>query len=218
MSVAVLLADDHAVVRDGLRHVLEETDDISVVGEAVDGLEAVNRAEQIQPNVVLMDIAMPILGGLEAARQIKERQPRVAVVFLTMHESEEYFLEALRCGVEGYVPKSAPATDVIDAIHCAAKGEVYLHPSVTRFLLQSFLQGRGREDAEDPYQQLTSREREILLMVASGLTTQEIADKLYLSPNTVHRHRSSLMQKLELHDRLDLLRYCIRRGLIDPQS
>lgn len=218
MTIGVLLADDHAVVREGLRRVLEEAADIHVVGEAVDGLEAVRQTEVLHPKVVLMDIAMPALTGLEATRQIKEQQPGVAVVFLTMHESEEYFLEALRCGAEGYVPKSAPAAEVIEAIQCASRGEVYLHPSVTRFLLQNFLQGAAHGDPRDPYESLTAREREVLLLVANGLTTQDIAERLFLSPNTVHRHRTSLMQKLELHDRLDLLRYCLRRGLLETQA
>lgn len=218
MTITVLLADDHGVVREGLRRLLEESEDIRVVGEAGDGLEAVRQTELLHPQVVLMDIAMPALNGLEATRQIKDRDPSVAVVFLTMHESEEYFLEALQCRAEGYVPKSAPASEVIEAVQCAARGEVYLHPSVTRFLLQSYLSRTTRGEPRDPYDSLTSREREVLRLVASGLTTQEIADRLFLSPNTVHRHRTSLMQKLGLHDRLDLLRYCIRRGLVDAQS
>lgn len=217
MSITVLLADDHAVVRDGLRRVLAEASDISVVGEAENGHEAVRQAELLEPQVVLMDIAMPALNGIDATRQIKARRPSTAVVYLTMHESEEYFLEALRCGAEGYVPKSAPSAEVIEAVQCAARGDVYLHPSVTRFLLQSVLRSGSPGEPQDPYQSLTVREREVLLLVANGMTTQEIADRLGLSPNTVHRYRTSLMQKLQLHNRLDLLRYCIRRGLIDPR-
>ncbi len=218
VTVRVLLADDHSVVRDGLRHLLEETGEIRVVGEAADGLAAVEQVDALQPQVVLLDISMPALSGLEAAHQIKERNPSVAVVFLTMHESEQYFLEALRCGAEGYVPKSAPGTEVVEAVRSAARGQVYLHPSVARFLLQSFLQRPAREEPGDPYESLTPREREVLSLVAHGLTTQDIADRLSLSANTVHRHRTSLMQKLGFHDRLDLLRYCIRRGLVDPES
>lgn len=218
MAIDVLLAEDHAVVREGLRHLLAETEDMQVVGEAKDGLEAVQQAEHLSPQVVLMDISMPGLNGIEATRQIKARSSATAVVFLTMHENEEYFLEALRCGAEGYVPKSAPAAEVIEAIRCAAKGQVYLHPSVTRFLLQSFLNGASPDDPSDPYHTLTDREREVLTLIAHGMTTQEMADRLFLSPNTVHRHRTSLMQKLGLHNRLELLRYCIRRGLIDAQE
>ena len=217
MTVRVLLADDHRVVREGLRRLLV-AEDVEVVGEAADGLEAIEQVERLHPQVVLLDISMPTLNGLEAARQIKERYATVAVVFLTMHESEEYFLEALRCGAEGYLPKSAPGADVIEAVQCAARGEVYLYPSVARFLLQSFLKNGTHDDAQDPYESLTPREREVLLMVANGLTTPEIAERLVLSPNTVHRHRTSMMQKLGLHDRLELLRYCLRRGLIEPES
>ena len=189
-----------------------------MVGEAADGLQTVMQTELLQPHVVLMGIAMPALDRMAATRQIKEKYPSTSVVFLTMQESEEYFLEAVRCGAEGYVPMSAPAHEVIEAVRRAGKGEVYLHPSVARFLLRSFLKSTARDEARDTYESLTSREREVLVMVGQGLTTQEIAERLCLSPNTVHRHRSTLMQKLGLHDRLDLLRYCIRRGLVDPQA
>lgn len=219
MSITVLLADDHAVVREGLRHLLEDAAaDIEVIGEAASGLEAIQQTEALHPRVVLMDIAMPAINGLEAAHQLKTRNPSVAVVFLTMHESAEYFLEALRGGADGYIPKSAPSTEVIEAIQSAARGEVYLHASVMRFLLQSFLNRPTPDDASDPYQSLTPREREILSLVANGLTNQEIGERLVLSPNTVHRHRTSVMQKLGLHNRFDLLRYCIRRGLVDPST
>lgn len=216
--LTVLLVDDHAVVRDGLRGVLNEAG-VEVVGEAGDGIEAVRQVEITHPRVVLMDITMPALNGLEAARQIKVGTPGTAVVFLTMHESEQYFLEALRCGAEGYVPKSAPACDVLDAVRSAADGHVYIHPSVARFLLQSFLRGVPREkNGHDSYESLTSREREVLSLIATGLSNGDIAEKLFLSPNTVHRHRTSLMQKLGLHDRLELLRFCIKRGLVDPTA
>lgn len=217
MAITILLAEDHDVVRQGLRRLLEE-EDMLVVGEAKDGLEAVHLTEQLSPQVVLMDISMPGLNGIEAAGQIKARFPQTAVVFLTMHESEEYFLAALRCGAEGYVPKSAPIAEVLAAIRCSVGGQVYLHPSVTRFLLQNFLSGKGSTDLSDPYHTLTEREREVLSLIAGGLTTQGIGEKLFLSPNTVHRHRVSLMQKLGLHSRLEILKYCIRRGLIDAST
>jgi DNA-binding NarL/FixJ family response regulator len=214
MSVSIVLADDHAMVRDGLRRVLEEDGEIEVVGEASDGVEAVNLVERLQPTVVLMDISMPGLSGLAATRQIKAQSPSTSVVFLTMHESEQYFLEALRCGAEGYVPKSAPASDVVDAVHVTARGQVYLHPSVARFLLRSFVESSTESTPTDGYASLTPREREVLNLVASGLTNQEMATRLTLSENTVHRHRTSLMQKLGLHSRLEVLRYCMQRGLL----
>lgn len=216
MSTTVLIVDDHAIMRDGLRRMFEDTDDITVVGEAADGLEAVQKAAQLCPQVVLLDISMPQMSGLEAVRRIKDVVPETAVVFLTMHESEQYFLEALRYRAEGYVPKSAPASEVLEAVRCAGSGQVYLHPSVTRFLLETYFDRPAQEDASDPYHTLTPREREILNLVAVGLTNQDIAQRLVLSPHTVHRHRTNLMQKLGLHDRMHLLRYCIRRGLIDP--
>lgn len=219
-ALTVLLADDHAVVRDGLRSVLSEAG-VEVVGEAADGVEAIRQVEIRHPRVVLMDITMPVLNGLEAARQIKDGTSGTAVVFLTMHESEQYFLEALRCGAEGYVPKSAPASDLLEAVRSAADGRVYIHPSVARFLLQSFLRGNAAREmncGNDPYETLTAREREVLSLIANGLSTGGIAEKLFLSPNTVHRHRTSLMQKLGLHDRLEILKFCIKRGLVDPAS
>jgi DNA-binding NarL/FixJ family response regulator len=214
MSIRVVLADDHAIVRDGLRRILQETGDIEVVGEAGDGQEAVALAERLLPHVMLMDISMPALNGMQATRSIKARSPRVAVVFLSMHESEQYFLEALRCGAAGYVPKSAPASDVVDAVRAAAAGQVYLHPSVARFLLHAFLvSGTPSEPGGQAYAGLTPRERETLGLVAAGMTNQEIAVQLDLSPNTVHRHRTNLMHKLGLHDRLEVLRYCVQWGL-----
>jgi two-component system, NarL family, response regulator NreC len=218
MTITVVLADDHAIVRDGLRRVLEETGDIRVIGEARDGLEAVALVERLHPQVVLMDISMPTLSGIEATCQIRARDKLTAVVFLTMHESEQYFLEAMRCGAEGYVPKSAPSSEVVEAVCSAARGQVYLHPSVARFLLQSFLYNGTRGVSEDPYASLTPREREVLSLVANGLSNHDIAVRLYLSPNTVHRHRTSVMQKLGLHNRMDVLRYCIQRGLVDAQT
>lgn len=218
MKINVVLADDHSVVREGIRRVLEDADDIEVAGEAADGLQAAQQTAVLHPRVVLLDIAMPNLGGLEAAHQIRQANPEVAIVFLTMHESEEYFFEALRSGADGYVPKSASAGEVIEAVRSAARGQVYLHPSLARFLLQGFLGRTASDDSLDAYQKLTPREREVLSLVANGLTTNEIASRLFLSPNTVHRHRNNLMQKLGLHDRLDLLRYCLRRGLIAPES
>lgn len=217
-AITVLLADDHEIVRDGIRHLVEPATDISIVGEASEGIEAVRQVELKRPRVVLMDITMPGVGGLEATRQIKQRNPSTAVIFLTVHESEEYFLEALRCGAEGYVPKSAPASEVLEAIRSACEGNVYVHPSVARFLVRNMFNSKSATPNADSYSALTPREREILSLVASGLSTTEMAERLYLSPNTVHRHRTSLMQKLGLHDRLDLLRYCVRRGLIDPQD
>jgi DNA-binding NarL/FixJ family response regulator len=208
-----MLADDHAVVREGLRRLLTETKEFEVVAEASDGTEAVALAKQLRPRLVLMDISMPGLNGIDATRLVKAYDSDVAVVYLTVHESEQYFLEALRSGAEGYVPKSAPASEVIEAARSAARGQVYLHPSVARFLLQTFL-NRDRVAPSD----LSAREEEVLHLVAGGLTTQEMADRLAISPHTVHRHRTSLMQKLGLHDRLDLLRYCIHRGLVDPQG
>ncbi|MBI4493689.1 MAG: response regulator transcription factor [Chloroflexi bacterium] len=216
--ITVLLADDGQVVRAGLRRLLEQAQDVQVIGEATDRWEVVRQTDLLRPHVVLLGIAMPVHDRMEAARQVKEQHPSTGVVLLMMHESEAYLLDSLRCGAEGYVPVSAPAAEVIEAIRRAARGEVYLNPSAARFLLQNLLKSTTREEVRDVYERLSKREREVLVLVGQGLTSRQIAERLRLSPSTVHRHRSTLMRKLGLHDRLGLLRFCIRRGLVDPQQ
>ncbi len=218
VKIKVLLADDHAVVRKGIRLMLESEGDMEVVGEAEDGFEAMAMTEQLKPDVVLMDITMPKLNGLEAARQLKKSNDRVGVLFLTMHQGEEYFFQALKVGGSGYIPKSAQDTEVLAAIRTVAEGKPYLHPSVAHMLVSDYLERARTGTPEDPYERLTDREKEILHLVASGHTNRQIADKLHLSINTVHNHRSSLMEKLGLHDRIELLKYAIRKGLVTEEG
>ncbi len=214
----LLLADDHSVVRSGLRLLLQSDGDIEVVGEAADGMEAVAKAKELLPDVVLMDITMPRLNGLEAARQIRRENDKVAILFLTMHQNEEYFFQALNVGGSGYVPKSAEDTEVLTAVRAAAVGETYIHPSVARILVTDYL-GRNRHAvAQDPYETLTSREKEVFHYIASGQTNRQIAEALQLSANTVHNHRTSIMEKLGLHNHMELLKYGIRKGIITEEG
>ena len=211
--VRVLLADDHAVVRSGIRVLLEAQDGIHVVGEAEDGLDAVSQTERLAPDVVVMDISMPRLNGIAATRRIHRQHPEVGVVALTMHDDERYFYEMIKAGGAGYVLKDAPAEDLAEAIRAAAEGRAYLSPLVASRLVHDYIHDdHGVRD--DRFASLTDREREILTLIADGYTNRQIADRLVVSVKTVETHRTNLMQKLDLHDRTDLVKYAIRKGLI----
>lgn len=205
----VLLADDHAILREGLRHLLRHCDDIQVVGEAADGAEAVARAGELGPDVVLMDIAMPGLNGIEATRQIRERYPATQVLVLSQHEDRQYVVALLKEGVAGYIPKSALGADLIAALRAVARGEVYLHPSLATAAMREI-----RGDA----QLLTPRETQVLKLIAEGQTSAQIAESLSLSVNTVDWHRANLMDKLGAHNVVELIRLARQRGLIDLDS
>ena len=209
----VLIADDHTIVRSGVRLLLQAEPDIEVVGEALNGDEAVALAASLRPDVVLMDIAMPGMGGLEATRQIKARFPEMHVLVLTMHRSDEYFFEMLKAGASGYVLKGAETNELIGAIRAVARGEVFLYPTMAKQLLQDYL-NRLKEGAGLSQPTLTPREREILRLLAEGYSNKEIAERLIVSPSTIHSHRTNLMRKLNLSSRHDLIRYARERGLI----
>jgi DNA-binding NarL/FixJ family response regulator len=216
--IRVLIADDHTIVRAGIRLLLQAEPDIEVVGEAGDGQEAIAQTEALRPNVVVMDIGMPGVSGLEATREIKRRWPQVQVLVLTMHRSDDYFFRMLEAGASGYVLKGADPGDLITAVRVAARGDVFLYPSMAKQLVADYL-GRvqaGEERAS--YDGLTDREREVLRLVAEGLTTPEIAEALNLSVNTVQTHRRRIMEKLNLHSRVELIKYAIRRGLIQAAT
>jgi two-component system response regulator NreC len=213
--VRVLLVDDHAVVRAGLRMLLSADPDLLIVGEAEDGAQGMRMARDLAPDVVLMDISMPDMNGIEATRRIKELCPDVAVLALTMHEDDQYFFEMLAAGASGYVPKRAAPNDLIAAIHAVRSGGVFLFPSVARLLVTDYRQRVEREGSAGVFDILTEREREVLTLIAQGLSNQEIADKLVISVKTVNRHRENIMAKLNLHSRVELVRYAIEKGLID---
>ncbi len=215
MTIRVLLVDDHAVVRTGLRMLLESEPEIAIAGEAGTAREALALVAQLAPDVVLMDIGLPDLSGIEATQEIKRRAPQVAVVALTIHEDEEYFFKMLQAGASGYVPKRAAPEELLTAIRTAAAGEVYLYPSLAKLLVQDYLT-RKRETAAPAAGELTEREEEILAYLADGASTQEIAEILSISPKTVARHRENIMRKLNLHSRAELVKYAIRKGIIQP--
>jgi len=209
-NIRVLIADDHTIVRSGLHLLLESELDIEVVGEATDGMLAVNMAEELLPDVVLMDIGMPELNGIEATRRIMENSPNVAILILTMHRSDEYFFQALEAGASGYVLKGAETADLINAVRSVARGDVFLYPSVARQLVQQYLNQIEVDSPGGP--NLTQREREILKLIAEGYTTKDIAEQLVVSPSTVHSHRTNLMEKLNLSKRHELVQYAREQG------
>jgi len=205
--------DDHAVVRSGLRMLLENERDVEIVGEASSASGAMELAISLKPTVVLMDIGLPDLSGIDATREIKKRMPDVSVVALTIHEDEEYFFKMLEAGASGYVPKRAAPEELLTAIRAAASGQVYLYPSLAKLLVRDFLDG-GRASLEQASSDLTDREQEVLTYLAEGANNSEIAASLVISPKTVARHRENIMRKLNLHSRAELVRYAIRKGII----
>ena len=214
-KIRLILADDHDVVRSGLRMLLEAQTDMEIVGEAKTGREAVEQARTLSPDIVLMDIQMPDMNGIEATQQIRKLAPDVAVLALTMHENDQYFFEMLHAGSSGYVPKRAAPDDLLNAIRIVGKGEVFIYPSLATKLVQDYLKRAPHEDGDLTYNELTPREREVLVLVAEGLTSAEIAAKLVISIKTVERHRENIMRKLNMHSRIDLVKYAIKTGLID---
>lgn len=211
----VLIADDHAIVREGVRMILAKEQDIEVVGEAEDGRQALDLVDQRRPNVVIMDLSMPGMGGIEATKKVKEQHPDVNVLALTMHEDESYVFQLLRAGASGYVLKRAAAHDLVQAVRAAAKGEAFLYPSVARKVVEDYLKRVEAGEERERYDGLTEREREVLTLIAQGLSNQRIAEKLYISIKTVQTHRAHVLEKLGLHDRTELVRYAIRKGLIE---
>ena len=212
--IRLLLVDDQDIVRAGLRSLLERHPEMDVVGEAGSGTEAVALAEQLRPDVILMDITMPEMNGAEATRQIKETVPEVNVLALTIHEDEAYFFEMLNAGASGYIPKRASPDDLLAAIQIAAAGGVYLHPIVAGTLVQDYLRRVRSGTERESYDGLTRRQQEVLTMIAEGLSNQDIGTHLGISVRTVERHRENIMARLNLHSRTDVVKYALRKGLI----
>ena len=209
----ILLADDHAVVRHGLRSLLSAEPDFSIVGEAVDGLEAVDLADRLQPEVLIVDLAMPNLNGLEVTRQVSRRSRHTRTIVLSMHAHEPYVLEALRNGAVGYVLKDSNTTEIVQAVREVVAGRRYLSPPLSERAIESYVK-RAQSATLDPYETLTNREREILCLAAEGLSNAEIGDRLSISPRTVESHRGNMMNKLGLNTQVDLIRYALRRGIL----
>jgi two-component system response regulator NreC len=214
LATRLLLVDDHAVVRSGLRMLLSSESDVEIVGEAGTAAEAITAAGVVQPDLILMDIGLPDLSGIEATREIKKRFPNVSIVALTIHEDEEYFFKMLEAGASGYVPKRAAPDELLRAIRAAASGEVYLYPSLAKLLVTDYLNQDHPADEKAKLDGLTDREREVLRYLAEGTSNEEIAVSLVISPKTVERHRENIMRKLNMHSRTELVRYAIRKGII----
>lgn len=213
--IKVLIADDHQIVRSGIRMLLDAQPGITIVGEASNGNEVVEQAILLRPDVVLMDISMPEKSGIEATRKIKESNPDVEIVGLTMHAEDRYFFQLLQAGASGYVVKGAAPQDLLEAVAAAARGEAYIHPSLQRKLIGDYVSRSEKAGALPVLESLTERELEVLQLIVDGQTSREIADSLTISPNTVERHRQNIMSKLGLHNRAELVRYAISKGLVE---
>jgi two-component system, NarL family, response regulator NreC len=213
-KIRLLLVDDHEIVRAGLRMLFMAEPDMTIAGEAGSGQEALELVRKLKPDVVIMDVAMPGITGIEATRQIKEAYPETAVLALTMYEDEQYFFEMLHAGAAGYIPKRAAPDDLVAAIRVVSQGNVFLYASLARYLVNEVV---NQPDAGLPAsdgEKLTPREHEVLTCIAEGQTNREIAEKLVISPKTVDRHRENIMRKLNMHNRVELVRYAIEKGLI----
>jgi two-component system response regulator NreC len=215
--IRVLIADDHTLVREGLRALLQAEGEFEVIAEAANGREAIDRAIQMQPDVVLMDIGMPEVDGLAATRRITKANPAIRVLVLTVHESEDYFFRVLEAGAHGFLVKDAASTELLAAVRAVHHGGVFLHPPMAKRLVDEYLMRISSGEERAAHALLTPRERQILALIGSGNTNQEIADQLLLSVNTVQAHRSHIIDKLDIHSRAELMRYAIRVGLLrDP--
>jgi two-component system, NarL family, response regulator NreC len=213
-TIRVLLADDHTVMRSGLRLLLERQPGLEVVGEAADGRETVEKAESESPDVVVMDIAMPNLNGIEATRQIVSKNAHTAVVILSMHSDESYVIRSLKAGARAYLLKDSAEADLITAIHAISEGKSFFSPAISRILKEDYVREMQDRGAEDSYDLLTTREREVLQLIAEGKTNKEIANLLNLSLYTVETHRTHILQKLNLHSVPELILYAVRKGII----
>ncbi len=214
-KIRVLIADDHTIVRKGLCALLDGDKEIEVVGDAENGREAIKKVEQVQPDIVLMDITMPGLNGLETTRQLKKRHPKTKILILTMHDNEEYIFETLRAGASGYLVKRTAPEELISAIHAVNRGESFLSPSISKRVIEGYIRvGQSEQEEDEAFEKLTDREREVLQLIAEGRVNREIAELLHISIKTVETHRSHIMEKLDIRNIAELTQYAIRKGLI----
>jgi len=213
-TIRVLIVDDHTLVRDGIKALLALATDIEVVGEAANGMEALEKVKEFAPDVVLMDLAMPIMGGLEATRRIRKEFDRTKVLALTQYDDADYVVPVIEAGARGFITKMSAFSELATAIQAVYRGESYLSPSAATALVEEFQVKTDAEGEKDSYQQLTNREREVLKLLAEGYTAREIADMLVVSPKTVEWHRTSLMEKLNIHNKTDLIKFAIRKRVI----
>lgn len=214
-KIKVLVVDDHTIVRDGICALLAIAGDIEVVGEAANGIEALNMVKKLNPDVVLMDIGMPIMGGLEATRRIRKEFPGTKVLILTQYDDKEYVFPIIEAGAAGFISKAAASAELVSGIRSVYRGDSYLSPSIAKVVVNDYQRGRdGVPASHDSYEQLTERERDVLKLAAEGYTTQEIADMLVVSPKTVEWYKTSLMNKLNLHSKTDLIKYAIRNRVV----
>lgn len=210
----VLIVDDHTLIRDGIRALLALATNIEVVGEASNGMEALEKVRELSPHLVLMDLAMPIMGGLEATRRIRKEFPDVKVLALTQYDDRDYIVPVIEAGARGFVSKMAAFSELSSAIQAIASGGSFLSPSAAAVLIDECQQHTNTEDEKDPYHQLTDREREVLKLAAEGYTAKEIAEMLVISVRTAESYKTSMMQKLDIHNKTDLIKFAIRRGII----
>ncbi len=216
--IRVLLVDDHTIVRKGIRSLLDAEANIEVVGEADNGREAVEKTEKLLPDLIVMDHTMPILNGLEATRQIRQRNPEIQVLILTMHTNEEYVFQFLQAGAAGYLIKESAPNELVAAIHAVHRGESFLSPTASRAVIDEYVRRAQTAAPIDSYDHLTPREREVLQLVAEGCTNREIAEELVISAKTAAVHRTNVMQKLDLHSMAEVTKYAIRKGIISLEQ
>ena len=212
--IRIMLADDHTVIRRGLRALLERQSGFAVVAEAADGREAVDTAAVVQPDVAVIDIGMPNINGIEAARRITEKRPETAVVILSMHADESYVLRALKSGARGYLLKDSPEEDLIDAIRAVHAGKAFFSPEISKMLAEDYMRQMRQRGVEDSYELLTPREREVLQMLGEGKSNKEVATQLNLSLHTVETHRGNVLEKLNLHSTAEMILYAVRKGIV----
>jgi two-component system response regulator NreC len=213
-KITVILAEDHTIVRKGIRSLLDNEADIEVIGEAENGREAIEKVEQLSPDIILMDSTMPILNGLEATRQIGKRFPEVKVLVLTMHTNEEYIFQFLQVGASGYLVKQSAPNELVAAIRAVFQGDYYLSPSISKTVIEEYVRQAKAVGREDSYETLTDREREVLQLITEGYSNREVAEQLHISVKTVGVHRINLMHKLNIHNMTELTKYAIRKGII----